>query len=233
MKAVPILEPGFQILPGVGPRREELREKGQFWTPSWLAKVMAHWVTKEGPDTVFDPAVGPGTFFSAAREIGYTGRFDGYELHETALDGCIKSGLTKTELGRIVVGDFISKDLGRTFPAIVSNPPYIRHHRLSEQRKDGLRTVAERVLGFALDGRVGLHIYFLLKCLEHLSPYGRLAFLLPADVCEGISSKALWNRLCERYRLDAVLSFEQSAAPFPNVDTNAMVFLMSHAAPNI
>jgi len=78
---------------------------------------------------------------------------------------------------------------------------------------------------------VGLHVYFLLKCLEHLSPSGRLAFLLPADVCEGVSSNALWNRLCERYRLEAVLTFDESAAPFPQVDTNAVVILMSRNAP--
>ena len=103
---------------------------------------------------------------------------------------------------------------------------------LGEQRKTELRAIAERVLGFALDGRVGLHVYFLLKCLEHLSPSGRLAFLLPADVCEGVSSRALWNRLCERYRLEAILTFDESAAPFPQVDTNAMVFLMSHSTPS-
>ncbi len=214
----------IQKLPSAGPEREALREKGQFWTPPWLAKVMAAWVTAQKPDSLFDPAVGPGTFFSAAREIGYAGHFDGFELHEAALDESHKLGLSRNELERIVIGDFISSRTRRTFPAIISNPPYIRHHRLDGLRKDELRILAERVLGFALDGRVGLHVYFLLKCFEHLSPSGRLAFLLPADVCEGISSKALWNRVCERFRLEAVLTFTESAAPFPNVDTNAMVF---------
>jgi len=221
----------IQKLPNAGPEREALREKGQFWTPPWLARVMATWVTGQKPDTLFDPAVGPGTFFSAAREIGYAGHFDGFELHQSALDESHKLDLLRSELDRIVIGDFISSRTRRTFPAIISNPPYIRHHRLDGLRKDELRILAERVLGFALDGRVGLHVYFLLKCLEHLSPSGRLAFLLPADVCEGISSRALWNRLCERYRLEAVLTFAESAAPFPSVDTNAMVFLISNAPP--
>ncbi len=220
-----------QVLPSTGPQREALREKGQFWTPPWLAKVMAYWVTEKRPVTIFDPAVGPGTFFSAAREVGYTGLFDGFELHETALEGSTKLGLTKTDLERIVIGDFISKDFRQAFPGIISNPPYIRHHRLNEERKAELRILAERVLGFALDGRVGLHVFFLLKCLEHLSPLGRLAFLLPADVCEGVSSKALWNRICALYRLEAVLTFDESAAPFPTVDTNAMVFLISRNTP--
>ena len=78
---------------------------------------------------------------------------------------------------------------------------------------------------------MGLHVYFLLKCLELLAPGGRLAFLLPADVCEGVSSAALWRRLSQTCRIDAVLSFAESSAPFPSVDTNALVFLLSNRPP--
>jgi adenine-specific DNA-methyltransferase len=225
------IETGFQKVPSAGEARESLRNKGQFWTPPWLAKVMASWVIENNPDMVFDPAVGPGTFFSAAREAGFLGKFSGFELHKEAFADGWKLGLKKNEFSRVSIGDFISFRLDQKFPAIISNPPYIRHHRLTEQRKSELRALSERILGFALDGRVGLHVYFLLKCLECLAPGGRLAFLLPADVCEGISAKALWNRLCEHYRLEAVLTFEESAAPFPVVDTNAMVFLVSKSTP--
>ncbi|MFN3409809.1 MAG: Eco57I restriction-modification methylase domain-containing protein [Limisphaerales bacterium] len=231
MKVSTAIAHEFQNLPGTGPQREALREKGQFWTPLWLAKPMAGWVTELNPKTLFDPAVGPGTFFAAARAVGFAGEFTGYELHERSfLDGG-RLGLSPADLQDVVVGDFISARLDGAFPAIVSNPPYIRHHRLGDLRKLELRRIAERVLGFPLDGRVGLHVYFLLKCLELLAPGGRLAFLLPADVCEGISSRAFWNRLCERFRLEAVLTFDAAAAPFPKVDTNAMVFLISNNAP--
>lgn len=232
MIACRIIETGFQKLPSAGEAREILRDKGQFWTPPWLAKVMASWVAENNPATIFDPAVGPGTFLSAARQMGFAGHFSGFELHKTTLADGQKLGLAQNEFSQVEIGDFISSRFGQKFQAIISNPPYIRHHRLSEARKSELRAMSERILGFGLDGRVGLHVYFLLKCLEHLSPGGRLAFLLPADVCEGISSKALWNRLCEKYCLEAVLTFDESAAPFPAVDTNAMVFLISNSAPN-
>ena len=231
MIACRTIETGFQKVPSAGEARESLRNKGQFWTPPWLAKVMASWVVKNSPDTVFDPAVGPGTFFAAAREVGFTGKFSGFELHKEALADGQKLGLHRNEFSRVIIGDFISFRFDQKFQAIISNPPYIRHHRLDERQKLELRVLSEQILGFALDGRVGLHVYFLLKCLKHLSPGGRLAFLLPADVCEGISSKALWNRLCEQYRLEAVLTFDESAAPFPTVDTNAMVFLISKSTP--
>ena len=232
MKVSAAIAHEFQNLPGAGPQREALREKGQFWTPFWLAKAMAGWVTEPNPGTLFDPAVGPGTFFAAARAVGFAGKFAGYELHERAFAEGERLGLCAVDFADVVVGDFISARLNCTFPAIISNPPYIRHHRLSELRKRELRRIAERVLGFPLDGRVGLHVYFLLKCLEILAPAGRLAFLLPADVCEGISSRPFWNRLCERFHLEAVLTFDAAAAPFPKVDTNAMVFLISNNTPH-
>jgi hypothetical protein len=221
-----------QVLPASGPDREALRVKGQFWTPQWLAKIMAAWVTAKRPPVLFDPAIGPGTFFAAAREAGFVGDFTGFEVDEAALADSYKFGLSPTELRGTIIGDFIGQSVKSSYPAIISNPPYIRHHRLSEVKKRELRQLAINHLGFPLDARVGLHLYFLLKCLDRLSPEGRLAFLLPADVCEGVSSSAVWKRLGEKYRIDAVLTFASTAAPFPSVDTNAMVFLLSRHAPS-
>ena len=36
----------IQKLPASGDEREALRVKGQFWTPPWLARVMAGWERK-------------------------------------------------------------------------------------------------------------------------------------------------------------------------------------------
>ncbi len=223
--------PNFQNLPASGDEREALRVKGQFWTPSWLAKVMAGWVTQDHPKVLFDPAVGPGTFFAAAREAGFAGEFHGFELHPNAFADGWKLGLKPDDFHLVRIADFISKALSEKFPAIVSNPPYIRHHRLTQEQKLELKQLAHGHLGFSLDGRVGLHVFFLLKCLAQLAPGGRLAFLLPADVCEGISSSAFWNRICQQYRLVAAMTFADAAAPFPAVDTNAMVFLFTKDKP--
>lgn len=192
---------------------------------------MAAWVTAPRPTVLFDPAVGPGTFFAAAREMGFKGGFAGFELDDAVLADAYKLGLSSVELAGIQIADFIRNHVAGHYPAIISNPPYIRHHRLSAQQKRELRQLATHCLGFPLDGRVGLHVYFLLKCLEHLAPDGRLAFLLPADVCEGVSSTVFWKRVAERFHIDAVITFDETAAPFPSVDTNAIVFMLSNRKP--
>lgn len=56
-----------QHIPSSGPAREALREKGQFWTPPWVAEAMVAWCLADGRDSIFDPAVGAGAFFQAAR----------------------------------------------------------------------------------------------------------------------------------------------------------------------
>jgi hypothetical protein len=193
---------------------------------------MAAWVLTDRPPVLFDPAAGPGTFFAAARGLGFQGSFAGFELDGAVLARASESGLGPGELERITIGDFLDSPLRPTYPAIISNPPYIRHHRLDQRRKRSLQARAAHWLGFTLDGRVGLHVYFLLKGLESLSPGGRLAFLLPADVCEGLSSTRLWRRLSERFRFDAVVTFSKEAAPFPGLDTNALVFLLSNRPPH-
>jgi adenine-specific DNA-methyltransferase len=221
----------IQKIPLSGDEREALRVKGQFWTPPWLAKVMAGWVTQDRPEVLFDPAVGPGTFFAAARETGFAGELQGFELHSNAFADGWKFGLKPDDFCHVQISDFIGTSLPEKFPAIVSNPPYIRHHRLTQEQKLELKQLAQNHLGFSLDGRVGLHVFFLLKCLAHLAPGGRLAFLLPADVCEGISSSLFWNRICQQYRLVVAMTFADEAAPFPTVDTNAMVFLFTNEKP--
>ena len=73
----------MQQLPSSGAAREALRLKGQFWTPTWLARVMAAGVTARRPPVLFDPAVGPGRL-SVARDVGFAGDFAGFELDGSA-----------------------------------------------------------------------------------------------------------------------------------------------------
>ena len=53
-----------QKLPTVWKEREALRDKGQFWTPGWVAEAMMAYVV-ENTDLVFDPATGRGAFLQA------------------------------------------------------------------------------------------------------------------------------------------------------------------------
>ncbi|MGI9104884.1 MAG: N-6 DNA methylase, partial [Pyrinomonadaceae bacterium] len=224
-----------QKLPGAGAEREELRRKGQFWTPAWVAEAMVAYVVGGGSGHVFDPAVGAGAFFRAAKVIAAeTGkRFEllGCEVDRDALRQARESGLTESDLAQIEVTDFVLQPPQRRLDAIVANPPYIRHHRLSPEVKVQLRHLSNSLIGRPLDGRAGLHVYFLLRALQSLAPNGRLAFIMPADTCEGVFAATLWQWVAARYKLDAGITFTPAASPFPGVDTNAVIFFICNTPP--
>jgi adenine-specific DNA-methyltransferase len=224
-----------QKLPSDWAGREALREKGQFWTPQWVAEAMVAYCLADGAESVFDPAVGSGAFFIAAKEAARKKRrrinLFGAELDRDALRQAESNGLSTGDLEQVVIGNFVLRPPNKLFPAIVANPPYIRHHRLSSSTKDSLRALSVELIGKELDGRAGLHVYFLLRGLQLLAKGGRLAFIMPADTCEGVFARMLWRWIASHYRLDAVVTFTPEASPFPNVDTNPIILLIRNARP--
>ncbi len=222
-------------IPSSGEAREKLREKGQFWTPDWVAEAMIEYVFADKDGMLFDPAVGAGAFFRAAKAIskerGVHYSLSGMDIDAKALDEAIQYGLFKGDMKDVKIGDFIFQPPKRQFSAIVANPPYIRHHRISLATKEKLKRLSLESTGKVLDGRAGLHIYFLIRSLTLLEDGGRLAFIMPADTCEGKFADDLWNWISRNYCLDAVVTFAPQASPFPNVDTNPLVFFIRNDKP--
>lgn len=225
----------LQKLPAAGPKREALREKGQFWTPAWIAEAMVAYVVGRKTSHIFDPAVGAGAFFRAAKARGEERGSDltllGTEIDRASLELALESGLSERDLSRVVIGNFVLDPPKETFQAIVANPPYILHHRLPPALKQELRHLGFQVIGARLDGRAGLHVYFLIRALQLLKKKGRLAFIMPADTCEGVFSQPLWKWITQHYCLEAVISFRSNATPFPGVDTNPLIFLICNRPP--
>jgi methylase of polypeptide subunit release factors len=200
-----------------------------------VAEAMIAYCLADGAESVFDPAVGAGAFFIAAKNLFRKKRrrinLCGAEVDREALRQAESNGLSARDLDQVVIGDFVLRPSDRRFPAIVANPPYIRHHRLSASVKESLRALSAEIIGKELDGRAGLHIYFLLRALQLLAEGGRLAFIVPADTCEGVFAQTLWRWIASHYRLDAVVTFTPEASPFPNVDTNPIILLIRNARP--
>lgn len=222
-------------LPTAGPARERLREKGQFWTPDWVAEAMVEYVLTDTGITLFDPAVGAGAFFLAAKKVanekGLEVALAGMDIDSDALDQAARFGLTLDDVAHVKVGDFIRESPSKKLSAIVANPPYIRHHRLTPEMKTQLKQLSLHTTGKAIDGRAGLHIYFLIRALTLLAANGRLAFIMPADTCEGKFAPDLWRWIAANFVLDAVVTFAPEASPFPGVDTNPLIFFIRNAPP--
>ena len=206
--------------------RKEKQEKGQFWTPPWVAEAMVAYVSKE-TNEVFDPGVGKGVFYTALKKIAPKIKFTGIDIDPKIIAEAKGEGIFKKD-AKLEVRDFILDPPKRFFKAIVANPPYIRHHHISTEHKDLFRRISIKNLNDVLDGRAGLHIYFLVQALTLLAKGGRLAFIMPADTCEGVFANKLWSWISKNFRIDGVVTFDSKATPFPGVDTNVIVFLISN-----
>jgi len=209
--------------------REILRDKGQFWTPDWVAESMIAYVARNA-DLIFDPGVGKGAFYTALKKIAPEKIFFGTDIDQDIIREAQQEGVLGED-AKLEIRDFIMNPPKKLFTAIVANPPYVRHHRLSQKQKNHLRKISLLNLGDTLDGRAGLHIYFLIQALSLLDKNGRLAFIMPADTCEGVFSKKLWNWISKKFRINGVITFEHKATPFPGVDTNTIIFLISNEKP--
>ena len=224
-----------QTLPSSGVARETLRNKGQFWTPEWVAEAMTSYVLLDKSPILFDPAVGEGVFYQTAKklksELGYTPKLFGYEIDSEVLRQAVKNGLLPQDLENVKVSDFVLDSSDQKFSAIVSNPPYIRHHRLGLEKKLLLKQFCTNLIGYSVDGRAGFHVYFFLRALELLAENGKLAFIMPADVCEGIFAEKLWKWITRNFCLECVVTFTSEATPFPDVDTNPLIFFIKKTQP--
>jgi len=223
-----------QDLPREWIEREKLREKGQFWTPDWVARPMINYVVEDSP-LIFDPAFGRGAFYSALKAINQSNgtniKFYGADIDHQLVEQARKDYLTDPNIYDVELRDFIEDPPKQIFKSIIANPPYIRHHRLSARIKGITKEISLKALGKTLDGRAGVHVYFLIQALRLLEHNGKLAFIMPSDTCEGIFANQLWQWITTNYCLDCVITFDPQATPFPNVDTNAVIFLIKNTQP--
>lgn len=217
-----------QKLPTVWRERENLRDKGQFWTPSWVAEAMVTYVI-DNTDLVFDPATGRGAFLEALLNLNRPNiSFFGTDIDDEVLADKIYTA----QKCLIEKRDFIKNPPNKKYKSIIANPPYIRHHRIDAKTKVFLKKIAIEITGTLIDGRAGLHVYFLIQALNLLDQDGKLAFIIPADTCEGKFARNLWKWISDNFCIECVVTFDKNATPFPNVDTNAMIVFIKKIKPS-
>jgi type I restriction-modification system DNA methylase subunit len=133
-------------LPSSGEARENLRKKGQFWTPDWVAEAMVDYVFADKGGVLFDPAVGAGAFFRAAKVVANEKKLQyslsGMDIDSNALDEAVQYGLQREDIKNVKIGDFIFQSPKDKLSAIVANPPYIRHHRILLETKEKLKRLS-------------------------------------------------------------------------------------------
>lgn len=201
---------------------EKRRRLGIFYTPEELAYKMARWAIHSPTATVLDPSFGGCAFLRAAVH-----RLQDLSAIKPAQQvyGADRDLKARKWLGSILSqgaredqffdGDFLSiqpTHFQTSFAAILGNPPYIKHHALS----DRLQRVAARTLqqnGQRLSAMASYWAYFVLHSINFIAPGGRLALVLPGSLIHAEYAQTVRKALTNSFgKVTAIMLSERMFA---------------------
>lgn len=200
---------------------ERRKARGAFFTPPEIARYLCDWAVREPSDTVFEPSCGEASFLLAAgeklRSLGANPLFWGEQLQgveifdtsarnaEVMLQG---AGLD----ARVSVGDFFEHEPPITYDAIVGNPPFVRYQNFTGAARS--RSIeAALAQGVRLSGLASSWAAFVVKAALHLSPGGRLALVLPAELLSVNYAQEVRRFLLRRFARVRLIMFEERVFP--------------------
>jgi adenine-specific DNA-methyltransferase len=158
-------------------------------------------------------------------------RLYGVEVDPLGAQRVRESGL-KLKARQLRQADLLSLDverLGGGFDAILGNPPYIRHHLLSEELVMRGRASAKR-LGIDLNGRSDAWAYFCAHLVTFLDAGGRLALVLPGSVLHADYARPLLNALAaDKGEVQLIRISERL---FPGVQERTVLLLIDRVKPS-
>ncbi|MCI0364725.1 MAG: N-6 DNA methylase [Phycisphaerales bacterium] len=219
----------------------ERNRLGQFATPNALAVDIARFVgslmrESRGGIRFADPAIGSGSFFSAALAVYGRERINsaiGVELDPAFADAAAAlwadSGL------EVVRGDFTRVVANRSLsPApnmILANPPYVRHHHLDRAEKQRLQRLVFEMAGIEVNGLAGLYVYFVLLATAWMDDNGYAAWLIPSEFMDVNYGAALKRFLTDRVTLIRVHRFDPDDVQFADALVSSVVLVFKKASP--
>lgn len=166
------------------------RSLGSYYSPEPYARVLVKWALNGSAGRVLDPSFGGCAFLRVAlEELGALGAPSPADLIYGA-DIDLGTAVWAAHLNsqgvpaaNLRAMDFLETRADREFPrveAVVGNPPYIRHHWITESSRK-VANDAAGAAGVRLGGRSSLWAYFTVHAAQFVAPGGRFAFLLPGS----------------------------------------------------
>lgn len=219
------------------------KARGAFFTPPAIAEFLAGWAISGEPTArVLDPTCGDGVFLRAAgqelRRLGSPeGGLDeqvyGVDIHAPTLDRATQMLESEGLDARLTTADFFELNapggLFGDFPqfdAVVGNPPFVRYQQHIGAARKASALAAMRQ-GVRLSGLASSWAALLVHAGGFLSPDGRLAMVLPAELLTVGYAEPVRQWLRQRFAGVKLVMFErlQFADALENV-----VLLLAHGS---
>ena len=213
---------------------------GQFATPPDLAsETVAYGVSllPPGSDIRFlAPGFGTGPFYSALLRQVPESRIDAAAGYEVDRHYAEPAKLLWRGTGlRLHVSDFAGAKPPKTEAArynlAVCNPPYVRHHHLSQSRKRELQAAVRRHTGLAMNGLSGLYAYFMLLSQAWMRQGGVGAWLVPSEFMDVNYGRKVKEFLTGKVTLRRLHRFDPKEVQFEKALVSSAVVFFENSPP--
>lgn len=170
----------------------EQKQFGKFYTPNEATRILCSWAIRGAEDLLLEPSFGGCSFLDASKSrLADLGSIDpclqlfGCDIDESAFEKSLFALFPEHQdlFERFHIRDFLTmtpQRLHAQFDAVIGNPPYISHHRMTTEQKDQIRDIFSNTL-WTPDRRSDLWVYFVLHSLQFLRVGGRMAWILPGS----------------------------------------------------
>lgn len=161
---------------------EYRRTFGQFFTPFEVAKFMSEWILNNMRPTlkILDPAAGFGIFSRAIRSLDQRKiNFDLWEIDKSISEKLKKVVKDINVKAKIHQADFLKSNWSERYDGIIANPPYFKHHFISEKERVFEDICSKTCFKFSI--QTNIYCWFLIKALNLLDDGGRMAFIVPSE----------------------------------------------------
>jgi predicted RNA methylase len=219
--------------------QEERNKFGQFATPSKLASDILNYskklISNKSSIKFFDPAVGTGSFYSAListfkenqikKALGF--EFDPHYAQPS-------KEIWKDYSLEIQMADFTvvpTPPKVERYNLVICNPPYVRHHHLSNGDKNRLKVLAKKRTGIDTNGLTGLYCYFMLLSHSWMEKNAIAGWLIPSEFMDVNYGKALKEYLINKVKLLRIHRFDPDNVQFEDALVSSTVVWFKNIPP--
>lgn len=165
--------------------------RGGFYTPAPVTNFLTRWAFAGGARSVLEPSCGDGAFLRSINAFAEQATI----VHGVELDPQEAAKACEALAGRpgseVFNEDFLK--FARTadpYDAVVGNPPYIRYQFLSSETQELARELYRRH-GLPFTKHLNAWAPFIVDSLDRLTPGGRIAMIIPAELLNVIHAGGL------------------------------------------
>lgn len=206
------------------------RSSGETYTPHAVVRSMLE--TAKGirmPDRVVDAGCGSGRFAVTAALMFPEARIVAVDASPmaTLMTKAAVSVLGLQDRVNVRCGDFTTMRLAKSrlgeSTLWLGNPPYVRHHDISQKSKEWFARSASE-LGYKASGLSGLHAYFILAIAKRLEPNDFGVLITSAEWLDVKYGDFVRKLLVGELGMLSLSLYDKSQSLFAGTDTTSVVF---------